>query len=197
MKKCRVPSMDTARLYLRMWNKKDAAALYEYARNPNVGPVAGWKPHSSQAESRTIITECFMRNMVWAIVDRSTGRPIGSIGLSEDKMRPGINSRELGYSLSEEHWGRGLMTEAAERVIKYGFEELQLDVISINTMDDNVRSQRVIEKCCFRYEGLLRSAYKVYDGSIRSIRCYSMLRTEYNQIRKGCKVNGKEGENEA
>lgn len=59
MKKYRVPTIETERLYLRMWNKKDAADFYEYAQSPNVGPVAGWKPHTSQAESKQIIVDVF------------------------------------------------------------------------------------------------------------------------------------------
>lgn len=184
MRKCKVPTIETERLYLRMWNKKDAADLFEYAQNPNVGPIAGWKPHGSEAESRLIITDFFMKNMVWAIADKTTGKVIGSIGFSEDKIRPGINSKELGYSLAEEYWGRGLMTEAANSMIEYAFDELRLDVLSITTMEDNIRSRRVIEKCGFKYEGTLRNSYKIYDGNIRTIRCYSMLKEEYENKKR-------------
>ena len=179
MRKCKVPTIETERLYLRMWNKKDAADFFEYAKNPNVGPIAGWKPHASMAESRSIITDFFMRNMVWAIVCKENGKVIGSIGFSDDKIRPGVNSKELGYSLSEEYWGRGFMTEAAARMVTYAFDVLHLDVLSITTRENNERSRRVIEKCGFKYEGTLRRTYKIYDGSIKTIRCYSMLKEEY------------------
>lgn len=181
MRKCKVPTMETERLYLRMWNKKDAVDFFEYAKNPNVGPIAGWKPHASVAESKFIITDFFMKNMVWAIVYKETGKVIGSIGFSEDKIRPGVNSKELGYSLSEEYWGKGLMTEAAARMVSYAFEVLHLDVLSITTRENNARSRRVIEKCGFKYEGTLRRTYKIYDGSIKTIRCYSMLKEEYER----------------
>lgn len=188
MRKCKVPTMETERLYLRMWNKKDAVDFFEYAKNPNVGPIAGWKPHASIAESRFIITDFFMKNMVWAIVYKETGKVIGSIGFSEDKVRPGVNSKELGYSLSEEHWGRGLMTEAALRMVSYAFDVLHLDVLSITTRENNARSQRVIEKCGFKYEGTLRRTYKIYDGSIKTIRCYSMLKEEYEGKRDAAEI---------
>ena len=73
MRKCKVPTIETERLCLRMWNRKDAADLFAYAQNPNVGPIAGWKPHANVEESRFIITSFFMRNMVWAIVDKESG----------------------------------------------------------------------------------------------------------------------------
>lgn len=179
MAKIKVPKLETERLTLRMWSKKDAADLYEYAKNPNVGPNAGWKPHDSIMESRQIIKSIFWENMCWAIVDKETGKVIGSIGLENDRFRPDVNSKELGYSLSEDHWGKGLMTEAAKCMVQYAFEVLKLDVLMIRTGDANQRSQRVIEKCGFQYEGTLRRTYRIYDGTIREVRCYSILREEY------------------
>lgn len=180
--KIKVPTLETERLILRMWNKKDAPELYEYAKNPNVGPHAGWKPHESVYESKAIIMQLFLTNMCWAIVDKESGKVIGSIGLEEDKFRPGVKSKELGYSLSEDHWKKGFMTEAAKRVIRYAFDELKLDLLMIRTGDANLRSQRVIEKCGFAYEGTLRRTYRIYDGSIREVRCYSMLHEEYDKF---------------
>ena len=77
--KIKVPTLETERLILRMWKKKDAPQLYEYAKNPNVGPHAGWKPHESVHESRMIISQLFLTNMCWAIVDKETGKVIGEI----------------------------------------------------------------------------------------------------------------------
>ncbi|MCL1873668.1 MAG: GNAT family N-acetyltransferase [Clostridiales bacterium] len=67
------------------------------------------------------------------------------------------------------------MTEA----VKYAFDELNIDVLSIYHRPANIRSQRVIEKCGFKYEGILRQANKVYDGQIFDDVCYSMLKPEY------------------
>lgn len=172
-------NLETERLILTPWKRKDAADLYNYAKNPNVGPHAGWKPHESLRESRLIIRTIFRPNQVWAIRDKETGKAIGTIGFEPDKYRPGIASRELGYSLSEEYWGRGLMTEAAREVIRYGFDHLKLDLICICTGPENKRSQNVIRKCGFTYEGTLRRAYKIYDSTIRDVLCHSLLREDY------------------
>lgn len=178
----RVPQIETDRLILRMWSKRDAEALYDYARDPDVGPNAGWKPHANVGESRMIIDQLFRRNMTWAIVEKSTGTVVGSIGFEPDKYRPEINSREMGYSLAKSRWGRGYMTEAAKSLIQYAFRELKLDVLMIRTSETNIRSQRVIEKCGFQYEGTLRRAYRTYDRGMREVRCYSMLREEYENL---------------
>lgn len=171
--------LETERLVLTPWNRKDAADLYDYAKNPNVGPHAGWKPHADIKESRRIIKTIFKPNQVWAIRDKETGKAIGSIGFEEDKYRPRIMSRELGYSMDEEYWGKGLMTEAAKEVIRYGFDVLKLDIICICTGPENKRSQSVIRKCGFTYEGTLRYAYKIYDGTVRDVLCHSLKREEY------------------
>lgn len=181
MGKVRVPRLETERLVLRRWEKKDAVQLYEYARNPHVGLPAGWKPHDSVRESRMIIDRLFRTNVTWALVDRVTGRVIGSIGLEPDKFRTNIRSRELGYSLAEEYWGRGLMTEAARRVIRYSFEEMKLEALMIRTGSGNHRSQSVIGKCGFAFEGTLHRASRIFDGTVRDARVYSMLREEYEE----------------
>ena len=182
MSRIKVPILETQRLVLRGWKKKDAADLYAYAKSPNVGPHAGWKPHADIRESRMIITQMFQQNMTWAITIRGEDIPIGSIGFEPDAYRPHINSREMGYSMNEDYWGQGIMTEAARRLLKYGFEELGLASVMIRTGEANKRSQRGIEKCGFHYEGTLRQCYRMYNGEIRDSRVYSMLREEYEEL---------------
>ncbi len=178
----RVPQLETDRLILRMWTKKDAPALFDYAKDPDVGPNAGWKPHTNTGESRMIIDQLFRCNMTWAIVEKDTGTIVGSIGFEDDKYRPNISSKEMGYSLAKSRWGKGYMTEAAKRLVRYAFDELNLDVLMIRTSETNIRSQRVIDKCGFKYEGTLRRAYRTYDNYLREVRCYSMLKEEYENL---------------
>lgn len=171
--------IETERLMLEGWSKKDAPALYAYAKNPNVGPHAGWKPHSNIAESKHVIKNIFLPSLVWKIIWKETGEIIGSVGLENDKRRPNIKSLELGYSLAEAYWGRGIMTEAAKAVIKYAFEVEGVDVLSIQTSKDNMRSRSTIKKLGFKYEGLARRSYRIYNGDIRDCLVYSMLKEEY------------------
>jgi putative acetyltransferase len=173
--------IQTQRFLLRPWQKKDAESLYAYAKDPDVGPHAGWKPHADVAESLKIIKTLFLPNDVWAITIKETGRIIGSVGLEPDRRRPGIKSKEIGYALAKEFWGKGVMTEAAKAVIDFGFDVFGLEVISVCTSPVNKRSQRVIEKCGFVYEGTERKVYKTYDGTLRDTKCYSILREEWEQ----------------
>ena len=61
--------------------------MYAYAKNPNVGPNAGWKPHESVEESKAILESWIHSDEeedIWAIVPKETGRACGSIGLHQD-----------------------------------------------------------------------------------------------------------------
>ena len=179
-----VTSLETGRLLLSPWSRKDSEALYAYAKNPNVGPHAGWKPHESRRESKRIIRQLFLSAMTWKITWKATGQIIGSIGLEDDRHRPLIASKEMGYSLDEAFWGRGVMTEAGEAVMNYAFSWLNLDILSVQTGLTNARSQRVIEKLGFQYEGTLRQTYRVYDGSVRDAMVYSITREEWEEKKR-------------
>jgi ribosomal-protein-alanine N-acetyltransferase len=171
----------TERLILRKFCEDDLNDFFEYCRNPNVGPNAGWKPHGSIEESLAILKEMIEKDEVWAIVDKSTNKVIGSMGLHDDKKRDSKRVKMLGYVLSEEYWGRGLTTEAAKEVIRFAFEELELELVSVYHYPFNARSKRVIEKCGFTYEGTLRYASTIYDGRVYDDACYSITRQEYNE----------------
>ena len=173
--------LTTRRLRLVPWTEEDAAALFELARNPDVGPRAGWKPHESPEESRDVIREILIPAGAFKILSRQTGALMGCIALEADRHREGIRSRELGYWMGKPYWGQGLMTEAAEALLAYGFRGLELEIVSVCTSPANVQSQRVIEKLGFTLEGRRRRCFRVYDGSIRDSFYYSLLREEWLQ----------------
>lgn len=170
--------LETERLTLRMYTEDDAEGLYAYAKNPNVGPHAGWKPHESVEESRQIIRELFIPNEAWAIRLKGDDRIIGSIALEPDRHRDD-RSREIGYSLAEDMWGQGLMKEACEEVMWFAFSMLGLSIIGICTAPENKRSQGVIRKCGFKYDGTIRRSYRTYTGECRDSLCFSILKEEF------------------
>lgn len=175
--------LESERLILRSWTLEDLDDFYEYAKNDNVGPNAGWKPHESKEESEKILKSFIKNNEVWAIEYKENKKVIGSIGLHKDEMRMGIKAKMLGYVLSKDYWGKGLMTEAAKEVIKYGFEEEELDLISVRHFRFNDRSKRVIEKCGFKYEGTLRKGRKLFNDEVVDLVLYSMLKEEYREMK--------------
>ena len=148
-------ALETPRLILRPFRQEDAGDVYEYARDPRVGPIAGWMPHASIEESREIIRTVFSRPDVFAMELRQTGKVIGSVGFvgnhpaGEDPMVP---DDEVGYALAPACWGRGLMPEAVKAVLEYGFTQLDFQRIWCGHYAGNWRSKRVMEKCGFRYQ---------------------------------------------
>ena len=169
----------TNRLLLRPFTEGDAADLYEYAKDPRVGPPAGWPPHESQADSLEIICTVFAAPHTFAVVDRATGRVIGSAGFT-GKPRPEFPTPndELGYALSAEFWGRGLMPEAAEELLRYAFQDLGLAAVWCSHYTDNLQSRRVIEKCgfAFRFEAPILDAP---TGTEKPARFYVLTREDW------------------
>lgn len=167
--------IQTARLLLRPMTEADAPAVYAYAKNPAVGPSAGWKPHQSLLETKSLMQTVFLgRRMVWGIVLRENNRLVGSIGLTPDPARKNGRVHMLGYSLAAECWGRGYMTEAARAVLSHGFGTLSLELISAACFPNNVRSRRVLEHCGFVYEGQLRRAERLWNGEVRDLLYFSV-----------------------
>ncbi len=179
--------LETERLRLRPWTLEDVEAFYLYASNPEVGPGAGWKPHESLEESRALLEHWTAEDypdVIFAIEEKETGGIAGSMGLHVDTHRAqSAGSRMLGYCIAKEHWGKGFATEAANAVIDYAFCRLRVKLLTVDHYTDNARSRRVIEKCGFRYEGTLRRALQIYDGSYKDTCFYSMTAAEYRLLR--------------
>ena len=171
--------IETQRLILRGLKKSDAPAMFEYAQNPNVGRNAGWKEHENVRESRLTIKYFFAnRRNCYGIFLKENDKLIGTISLTHDPKRTNDRSRALGYSMSQEYWGRGIMTEAAQAIIKDGFEHEGIDIISAYCYPGNTRSKRVLEKCGFKYEGTLKCAEIAVDGTVRDNDCFSLLKKD-------------------
>ena len=168
----------TERLILRSWRPEDARDLYEYAKDPEVGPNAGWKPHESLQESVGILQSFINQNNVWAIELRETGRVIGSFGVHRDEMRNNPRARMLGYVIGRPWWGHGYAVEAANAVIDYVFASGEIDLLSIHHFGFNPRSGRVAQKLGFTREGELADARVLYDGRVTSAVCYRLKRSD-------------------
>ncbi|MEG2191745.1 MAG: GNAT family N-acetyltransferase [Oscillospiraceae bacterium] len=146
----------TERLILRPWQESDAQDMYEYAKVEGVGEPAGWRHHESIEESREIL-QMFMKNK-WelALVLKESGKVIGSMGIKnswveDDEEYLHLRAKEIGYVLSKDYWGRGLMPEAVEAIKEFCFETLKLDALTACHFLHNTRSERVIKKCGFKF----------------------------------------------
>lgn len=145
----------TERLMLRRWEEGDARSLYEYARNPDVGPIAGWPPHKSVEESRDIIRNVLSGAEAYAICLKSDNRAIGAIELKlngHTDMTDRDDECELGYWIGKPFWGQGMVPEAAKEMLRHAFEDMGMRKVWCGYYDGNEKSRRVQEKCGFRYQ---------------------------------------------
>ena len=154
--------IETERLILRAFKESDLADFYEYASVKGVGEMAGWKHHQSIDESAAILDSFINEDKTFAIVLKENNKVIGSLGVEkyglEDKLTEfdGYKGREIGFVLSKDYWGRGLMSEAAGAVIDYLFNELDFDFLLCGYYNFNVQSKKVQKKCGFKpYRALM------------------------------------------
>ncbi|MBQ8747293.1 MAG: GNAT family N-acetyltransferase [Clostridia bacterium] len=170
--------LETPRLVLRQWQEHDAGDLFDIMKNPSV-LMGGWEPHSNINISIDVLNEYVASNERWAVALKDSGKVIGSVRVYPDNNRGKFNAKSINYVLSEDYWGNGYMTEAIKRVIKYLFEEENIDLLSAFHYPDNIRSARVLEKCGFEYEITIEQGCTRYDGQVFDAVCYSILKTDY------------------
>lgn len=147
--------LETARLLLRPWQESDAESLYRYAGDPAVGPAAGWPPHQNAEESLRIIQGVLNGPECYAICEKGSDTPIGTVELSLFGHSSKVEREgecELGFWLGKPFWNRGYMSEAAERLIRRAFDELGIRKIWAAYYEGNARSKRVQEKLGFRFD---------------------------------------------
>ena len=145
--------LKTERLILRPWREEDAQMLYEYAKDPDVGPAAGWPVHTSVENSRQIIRDVLSAPETYAVCLKD-GTPVGSVGLKlkgSTDMTDRVDECELGYWLGKPFWGRGFIPEAARELLRYAFEELNMRAVWCGYYEGNEKSRRVQEKLGFAY----------------------------------------------
>jgi len=173
--------METDRLLLRPWRASDAPALYKYAANPNIGPVAGWPAHTSVENSAQIIRTVLSAPETYAVVLKEAGEPVGSIGLMTSgglhTAEIGDGEGEIGYWIGEPYWGRGLIPEACRALIRHGFEGLGLSAIWCGYYDGNEKSRRAQEKCGFRaHHTEMDKPVLQLGGDVRRTEHFTLLR---------------------
>ena len=148
--------LESPRLILREWTLDDVDDLFEYASVPGVGEMAGWPHHQNKEETLFRINRFIETKRTFAVVYKENNKVIGSLGIEiydpEDAFPElkDYQGRAIGYVLSKDYWGRGLMPEAVKLVIDYCFNVLKLDFLFCDRYDFNNQSKRVQEKCGFK-----------------------------------------------
>lgn len=179
----RLPSLTTERLMLRWIEERDAPALRRIFGDPEVMRYWSAPPLVDDAAALALVREIqdlFRQRVLfqWGIAWRDAGTLLGSVTLWR---WDGAHRRaEVGFALGREFWGKGVMSEALQRLLDYAFEELGLHRIEADTDPRNHRSLAVLERHGFRREGYLRERFHV-AGEIQDSVVLGLLRSEWKK----------------
>ncbi len=115
------------------------------------------------------------RSFAFAVTRREDATFLGMVGIHAHER---FNRAEIGYWIGIPYWGRGYMTEAARRVLQFGFEKLNLTRIQATYLTENPASRRVMEKIGMTYEGTLRAYIQKWDKD-KDLGMCAILRSEW------------------
>ena len=184
MKKVGTKQLETERLLLRKVKESDAdEAFKNWCNNPNVSRYTLWDTHKTVDTVKVLFKlweDAYEQKDTfrWGVVIKSTNTLIGTIDVaSKDWLKYG--TAEIGYCYGEEFWHKGYATEALKRVIKYLFDEADLDLIYATYMENNPNSGKVMKSAGMKYEGFVRERVVDHDGKRNNLHSYSITKKEY------------------
>lgn len=167
------PKIETERLILRKITLDDAEDMYLYASDEEVTRYVIWDTHSSLSDTIEFINTFLSQyHLPWGIELKENGKFIGTVHFVWWQPE---HSAEIGYVLSREYWGKGLITEAARAIITFGFESMNLVRIQARCFLENKASERVMQKLGMSFEGISRKAMYV-KGEYKDLKVYSILK---------------------
>jgi RimJ/RimL family protein N-acetyltransferase len=176
-----LPTLRTARLLLRPFERTDAAELQRLAGAWEVASTTLTIPHPyerAMAEDWIAAHRSASQRgeqVVVAITEAGDGALLGAIGLV---LALAHERAELGYWIGVPYWNRGYCTEAAGEFLRFGFEELRLNKIYASHFVRNAASGRVLQKIGMLYEGRRLEHVKRWDR-FEDLETYAMLRREW------------------
>ncbi|SFD85283.1 ribosomal-protein-alanine N-acetyltransferase [Chitinophaga sp. CF118] len=180
-----VPTLTTQNLVLRPIIEKDIAALFALFSCEPVMKFMDVERFTNVSEAAQMVT--FFRDKLesgegirWAICLKASDELIGTCGyhhISKTNYKA-----EIGYDLLPDWWGKGIMTHSIHRLLKYGFEQMQLNRIEAIVDPVNTLSYKLLDRLGFQREGLHRQSF-FEKGRFIDVYIYSMLQGDYkNEI---------------
>jgi len=169
-----VPRIKTERLVLRGLTEADIPFVFEHFSKSEINEYSSAENLSSIEEARQLYVKYIApRPQLFRLgmVLDETGKLVGTLGFYG--IDHGNATAVVGVDLMKKCWGRGLMGEALDALVDYGFREMRLNRIEATVDPENVRCLRLMDRCGFRREGVLREKYyyksKFHDDIILSI----------------------------
>lgn len=160
------PVLQTARFRLRQVGKQDVESLYRFFSDPEAMRYYGSPPQKSIEQTWAWLERMqkgFAQQQIlrWAITRPEEDRVLGTCTMNNFFNNDRI--AEIGYDLLPENWGKGIMQEAMEEVLRFGFVDVELHRIEAQIDEANVRSSNLLKRLGFQYEGTLRQRFLIED----------------------------------
>lgn len=184
MKYVGTKKIETERLILRRLNKDDALeAFNNWCSIEEVSKYVLWNKHENVLETLELFSMWEkdyedLATFRWIVEIKDTHELIGTIDVVSKKDLV-FGTCEIGYCYGVKFWGKGYATEALKAVIKYLFEECEVETIYARHLSNNPASGKVMKKAGMYYEGILRSRYIDKDNKRNDLICYSILKDEF------------------
>ena len=157
-----IPEITTRRLRLRPVRLSDVMDVHRYVTNPNVLRYTSWQTPHELPETREFVKRLVHKPegaFTLAICLKEDSRVIGIVEFGSRREKGGVD-----YSLAEESWNQGIMTEAVQATIDWAFSTLpELQTISSSAIPVNRGSTRVMEKCGMVFERRLQDKFERSD----------------------------------
>ncbi|MFB6182162.1 MAG: GNAT family N-acetyltransferase [Candidatus Magasanikbacteria bacterium] len=179
--------LTTERLKLRELRMDDAEILADLINNINITKNLAVVPHPyDKKDAEEFIEKCIEQkeeeprsDYCFAIEEKDSSNFLGTISIGKKDKDEEVG--KLGYWLAEKYWRQGYMSEALEKVLELGFDELDLRRIEAKVYTDNIASQKLLEKFDFKREGVQREAQKVEaTGDIKDNIFYGLLAENFD-----------------
>jgi ribosomal-protein-alanine N-acetyltransferase len=175
------PTLETDRLILRRLELSDAPQVYEYMKDREIAYNTFLIPYPyPEGAAEEWITGAHQSaeqgdDLGFAVMRKADGLFMGACGIH---LNPEHQRAEIGYWLGKPHRGQGYTSEAARRLIQFGFEELGLNRIYASYFTRNPASRRVMEKAGMTFEGVMRQSMLKWGDFVDRGMC-AILRSEY------------------
>jgi ribosomal-protein-alanine N-acetyltransferase len=175
------PVLTTERLILKEFRRSDAADVLIFRGDPIVQKYDDPVIHT-KAEALTFIDELHeeyltQKGITWAVTQFDRDVVLGAFGLHHWNQYH--RRAEAGYGIAHAHWGQGIGSEALGAIVRFGFEQLDLNRIYARTIIDNHESVRLLERFGFQREGTFRKHSWEEDGTFHDSAMYGLLREEH------------------
>ena len=180
------PTLEANRVILSPIDSSMALDLFNMWSTEGYAEISGFdKPEKISVVSAAVEdfrelnqSGCYFK---WAIRNKMSGSFLGECELYaiRPQIRPCIEWA-IGFSLKKDVWGKGFMTEALERILKFACQEFIVNRIKADVLPENIKSRKILEKLGFEYEGLQKSKNFI-NGTFRSMALMAHTRQRYHE----------------